>query len=297
MDGPPQLRLSALTWSGHPTTVCGDDEDEFIGTYAEAATVLLNVVGSSAELGTIEYTPATTTSFVYERHAYTSVMSSTVTYYGGAAALGENMSPLIRVCLPDRRPWPERFKKYIHNEEIERPLIGPPFKFWSIDWPGYGDGHRRWEPNALEWHAVALSPDLPGQPQDDVEPGSTEGRETDSTEGLGWQGEWAESLLQKQARNEPLGERTEIIWNSKQNPTWGVQVRLQPVRVVEREDSEYEMSPDVAAEVTPGISDYEVRATVLRVFIKSEEIARLREPEVEDEEEDSDNEYEEHSLD
>ncbi|KAJ6550664.1 hypothetical protein DFH09DRAFT_1168649 [Mycena vulgaris] len=250
--------------------------------------VVLNRIGSNPALGAIEYTPAKTISFNYERHAFTTVASSEITYYG--AIFGTNMSPLIRICFPDRHPWSERFKKL---ENIQRPLAGPPFEFWSVDWNG---GKGLGDPSDLEFHAVALSPDLPGQLADDVEPNFTEGREQDSSKGLGWQGAWVVALLEKQARAEPLGERTEIIWNSTQNPAWGMRVRLQAIQVVAREDDEDEVNEEEFADIpsSPGISDYEVRATIQRVFVRSEEIARLREPEdpePEDEEEEMEDEY------
>ncbi|KAJ7673438.1 hypothetical protein B0H17DRAFT_1183229 [Mycena rosella] len=133
-------------------------------------------------------------------------------------------------------------------------------------------------------HTVALSPDLPGQLRDDAEPGYTEGREQDSQKGLGWQGAWAVRLLELQARKQSLGERTEIIWNSQHDPTWGVQVRLHAVKVVARKDDEHEVDEEDDV-MSPGISDYDVRATILQVFVKSEEIAYLRQPDEEDEEE------------
>lgn len=149
----------------------------------------------------------------------------------------------------------------------ERPLSGPPFGFWNYDWPGYG-GDGSWEPSRLERHAIALLPDLPGELSEDAEPG------WDECYSLGWQGAWAFALLQRQGNNQPLGERTDIIWNLAQ--TWGVQVRLQAVEVVEREDdSDDETDSDVAEEMTPGITDYTVHATVLRVFVRTEEIGRL----------------------
>ncbi|KAJ7082999.1 hypothetical protein C8R44DRAFT_894638 [Mycena epipterygia] len=269
-DAPPRLLLSALTWNGWPTTVTESNGAEIIGTYVQSAAVPLDKGGMNVALGTVEYTPVTSTSFSYTRHAFTGTASSEVTYYG--AILGDNMPPLIRICLPGRLPWPERFTTVGY---IERRLRGPPFEFWDVDW----HGEAGLEPNALTLHAVSIpGPDLPGQPQADVEPSSEDGREPDSYEYLGWQGDWATALLKKQDRHESLGERTDIIWNATENPTWGVQLRLQAIKLTERVDDEDE------SEDSRGISDYDVRATILRVFVKSEEIERLREPDSEPEE-------------
>ncbi|KAJ6550665.1 hypothetical protein DFH09DRAFT_1319847 [Mycena vulgaris] len=250
------------------------DGDKHIGTYEEAAAVLLDRVGSNGDLGAIEYAPATPTSFIYQRHAYNMRVSFEVLYSG--AILGENISPLIRICRPDRHPWPERFTE---SEDIRRPLVGPPFQFWDLDW---NQIEGELEPNQLRPHAVVLSPDLPGQLADELEPARTPvEREPDSSKGIGWQGAWAVALLEKQARKESLGGITEIIWSSEQNPTWAVEVRLDVVRVVECEDYDDEMSEDedddedTPALLIRGISDYEVHASVLRVFVKSEKIAQL----------------------
>ncbi|KAJ6550608.1 hypothetical protein DFH09DRAFT_1086556 [Mycena vulgaris] len=232
---PPQLRLSALTWSGYPKTWCAGDGDEHISTYAEAAAVRLNFVGPNADLGAIEYAPDAPTSFVYH-------ISDTRAPWDirpqDAAILGQKISSLMCKCRPGRHPWPERFME---------------------------------------------SDQLAG----DVEPRSTAGGKLDSSRGVGWQGAWMVALLEKQARRESLGRR-EIIWSSEQNPTWAVEDRLDLVcpdfkaaRVVECQDYEDERSEDEDEDGdTPtlparGISDYEVRATVLRVFVMSEKNAQL----------------------
>ncbi|KAJ7083000.1 hypothetical protein C8R44DRAFT_753603 [Mycena epipterygia] len=236
-----------LTWNGYPKTVCRDDyEEEHIGTYSQSTAVRLNKGGMNVELGAVEYIPVAPTSFRYTRHTFTGTAHSDITYYG--AILGDNMPPWIRICLPGCLPWPERLVPS-ESENIEKSLTGPPFVFWDTDF-NWEDGST--QPD-LALHAVSISgPDLPASP--------IHGR------AWGWQGDWATALLERQDRHELLGERTEIVWNTKENPTWGVQA----IELTERLDDEDENSR--------GISDYDVRATVLRVFVKSEGIARLRDP-------------------
>ncbi|KAJ7877005.1 hypothetical protein B0H13DRAFT_744422 [Mycena leptocephala] len=284
MDAPPQLLLSALTWSGFPTTWCAGDGDELVGTYAKSATAQLNKAEINAELGAVVYTPATQTSFQYARHTNTSTSSSEVTYYG--VTCGENMPPLARICLPGRLPWPERFKRADPHSYPQRPLKGPPFDFYTMDWT------EDTGINPENLHGLTFSPDLPGQPENDTAPIFTGGREQDSSVGLGWHGNWATALLEKQDRGQLLGERTEIMWDTKEDPTWGVQVRLQAIQVTEVDPDMYEeVDPDeYEDEESPvhsrGISDYEVQATILRVFVKSEGFVRLQEPdEIQDEDE------------
>ncbi|KAJ6516987.1 hypothetical protein DFH09DRAFT_1099254 [Mycena vulgaris] len=186
-----------------------------------------------------------------------------------------------------KRPWPERF---MESEWIQRPLPGPPFKFWDLDWNGEGG---QWYPIQLKPHAVVPFPDLPGQLAGDVEPRSTAGGELDSSRVVGWQGACAVALSEKKAHEESLGGREEITWSSEENPTWAVALcadyhDFKVVRVVECEDYEdYEdesMSEDFEDEdkagdtstlPARGISDYEVRATILRVFVKNKKIAQL----------------------
>jgi hypothetical protein len=164
--------------------------------------------------------------------------------------------------------------------------------------------------NPENLHGLTFSPDLPGQPENDTAPIFTGGREQDSSVGLGWHGNWATALLEKQDRGQLLGERTEIMWDTKEDPTWGVQVRLQvnfrdsrqtlnELTLVSQAIQVTEVDPDMYEEVDPdeyedeespvhsrGISDYEVQATILRVFVKSEGFVRLQEPdEIQDEDE------------
>ncbi|KAJ7505762.1 hypothetical protein B0H11DRAFT_1976065 [Mycena galericulata] len=271
MDAPPTLLLSALIWSGVPTTMAaGDGVDEHVGTYIEALSVQLNKGENDSALGAVEYVPATPSVFEYRRHAFTETAPSEVTYYG--QILAENMPPRIAICLPGRVPWPERFRRC---EYLERSRRGPPFLFCDEDWSGEHGLHPE-----TDFHGIAIvTPDLPGQGEGDVQPVSDEGREPDSTKGLGWRGAWATALLERKDKGEPLGERTEIIWNTSENSTWGIQVRLQALRVEETMDEDTEEATDPR-----GISEYDVRATILKVFVKGEELTRLRQPQPEEDE-------------
>ncbi|KAJ7637913.1 hypothetical protein DFH06DRAFT_1138565 [Mycena polygramma] len=278
-DAPPHLLLSALTWKGSPTTWFAGNDDELIGTYyTESANVQLNKVGTNTEMQAVEYSPATPTSFQYTRRAEMGLSGSTVTYEG--ATFGENMPPLVRVCLPDRLPWPEKFK---HSDEMGRPRAGPPFEFYNIDW----NGHTGIHPEYLG--GLTFSPDVPGQLADDMLPEADLGHEPDSTVGLGWHGNWVTTLLEKQDRGEPLGERNEIVWNKGEHATWGMEVCLQALKATEMDPDLYE---DVEApeDRSRGISDYEVRATVLRVFVKPNEFLQMHEPDEDSESEDEDDE-------
>ena len=124
-DAPPQLLISALAWIGEPTTWLSGELPEHIGTYREVATARLNRLRMATELAAVEYTPASETSFQYTRHANVGTSSSTVTYEGGV--FGENMPPLVRICLPSQQPWPERFKRseYYDDDDVRsgRPSV------------------------------------------------------------------------------------------------------------------------------------------------------------------------------
>ncbi|KAJ6550572.1 hypothetical protein DFH09DRAFT_1086516 [Mycena vulgaris] len=180
------------------------------------------------------YAPAAPMLFVYQRHAHTMEYSSE-----DGAIPGGNIPPLTRICHPDRHLWPERFME---------------FKYWY--------------PSQLEPRAVGLSPDLLGQLARDVEPRSTAGGELDSPRGVVWQGAWAVALLEEQARKELLGGEGD--YKRIRHGLWKL-----AVRVVECEDYDDEMSEDEdKGEDTPnlsarGISDYEVRVTILQVFVVS----------------------------
>ncbi|KAJ7727372.1 hypothetical protein B0H16DRAFT_1779373 [Mycena metata] len=245
-DAPPQLILSALIWDGFPTSWIAGDDDKHVGTYTEEVSV-------RTEFRAIEYAPAAPARF------------NDLTEEG--AIFGENIPPLLRIALPGRLPWPERFSS---SNWVNRPLNGPPFKFYNINWE---DGS--WEPSALDVHSVRFTPDLPGQSAEDVEPIRTWG---DPCTRLGWRGPWVTTLLEKQDARQPLGDRTEILWDSmgKWIPTGsgrqninGILVYSTTIRVIELTDYDDD-SP------SRSISDYEVRATVLRVLVKGEGFVRLQ---------------------
>ncbi|KAF7365572.1 hypothetical protein MVEN_00430600 [Mycena venus] len=266
-DAPPHLLISALTWTGWPTTWSAGDGSEHIGTYREAATGRLNRLGIDAGLGAVEYAPVTELVFQYTRRAFAGTASSEIAYYG--KIMGDNIPPLVRICLPDRLPWPERFRR---SRGIRRSLSGPPFEFYDEDWKG----ETGLDPDRLR--GLAFSPDLPGQLVDDADPDGDAGHEQDSWVGLGWHGAYATALLERQSRGEPLGERTEIVWDSRDDAhaTWGVQVHLQALKVTEVDAyvyTEVENPPDAR-----GISSYDIRARVLRVFVREGEFVRLRQP-------------------
>lgn len=60
------------------------------------------------------------------------------------------------------------------------------------------------------------------------------GGEEDSSVGLGWHGHWVTALLENRDCRQPVGERTEIVWNyhtinwdSEPIETWGAELRLE----------------------------------------------------------------------
>ncbi|KAJ7644483.1 hypothetical protein FB45DRAFT_1053233 [Roridomyces roridus] len=269
-DAPPQLKLSALTWSGLPTTFAMGYGTEYVGTYNKAVAVQLNKSGHNAEHDTVEYIPAAPTSFEYTRHAFPDTVDSEVVEYG--ALLANNMSPLFR---------------------LKRPCKGPPFKFFDEDWDRGVNGLH---PDELKHGSLEFTaPDLPVQGQVNVEPGS---EDDESDESSGWQGEWAALLLERSDRKESLGEpRTEIAWmegreslQSSSTKMWGVELRLEALRVSEVDEFEDESDPNPSRRA---ISNYTVRATVLRIFVKSAELTVLAEqPEVSGSEDAVEDEYE-----
>ncbi|KAJ6584496.1 hypothetical protein B0H19DRAFT_387697 [Mycena capillaripes] len=159
--------------------------------------------------------------------------------------------------------------------DMLRKTEGPPFLFFVDD---FNNGHGI-DPDMMGGASGIdiRRPDLPGQTGE-------------------WYGAWAPTLLEKQKRQKPLGERTQVIWNATTNPTWGVEVRLEALKVEENED--LDLDGDEAEDdggPMKGISGYEVRATVLRVFVKDEEFKRLQEPD-EIEENEGEEEYGDESM-
>ncbi|KAJ6451641.1 hypothetical protein C8R45DRAFT_90262 [Mycena sanguinolenta] len=280
-DAPSSLLLSALTWTGDPTIWCADEAEEYVGTYNEAAAVELNKSGITTQLGVVEYTPERPVVFQYTRRAQVGKVS----FDAACALFGNNMAPLVRICLLGRLPWPERFGRH-HGLDHDRRRTGPLFHFWSADCLD----ETGLNPECL--HGLTFAADLPGQP----------GNNSDSiVDCLGWQGSWVTALLEKQDQDQPWGERNEIIWNvspkEDQIPepaTWGVEVCLKPMQITELDPDIYEDKDDPVP--SRGISSYTVRATILRVFVKSEWFVQQSNAveSNEDEDEDMDSEEEDY---
>lgn len=86
-------------------------------------------------------------------------------------------------------------------------------------------------PDALE----LTQPDLPGQPGEsaadlisawDEEADTRSFFESDSTEGMGWRGQWVQDLLTKQKQRNPLGVRDkELRWTH--DKSWAIDVKLE----------------------------------------------------------------------
>ncbi|KAJ7166448.1 hypothetical protein C8R43DRAFT_1163143 [Mycena crocata] len=216
---PPQLLLSALTWSGKPVVYDADDSDERVGAYSEAANVILNNVKNPTTPGIAEYVPDRPTSFRYRR----------CTVDGNGHSCGDAMSPRVNICLPHRRPWQEKFNPVESSADSRE----PPFEFWVSDWNQEQGIHPEED---LGGQSIC-GPDLPGQ-NDQLEGTNYWDERRDHK----WSGDWVTALLEKQERREPLDERTETVWkfNATPNstvPTWGMEVRFQALRVVEFDDS------------------------------------------------------------
>ncbi|KAK7023047.1 hypothetical protein R3P38DRAFT_2957229 [Favolaschia claudopus] len=290
-DPSPRLSLSAIIRDRAPTVWCaGDDYDELLGTYCEAANVTRTLLKGkmNIELAAIEYTPAAPYSFDYMRHAYVGANGSTVTYEGDV--FGENMSPLIRICLPDRRPWPEHFRRSAHERKYPH---GSSLPIFADDWQGSNDIHPESSlQKKLQKRSVELVPDVPNQSLEDMEPVVGSGREQDSTVRLGWHETWATAMLENRDHYHPLGNMTDIFWDPAEE--WGVEMHLQ--RHFDQVMSVNEVEPWIYEEQdedsdpleSRGVESYEVRATILRVFVKNSWFIRARqEPENQDEEDTS----------
>ncbi|KAJ6516982.1 hypothetical protein DFH09DRAFT_1099249 [Mycena vulgaris] len=100
---------------------------------------------------------------------------------------------------------------------------------------------------------------------------------------------WLERFMESKYSPDLLREAGWILragWAGKEPVRLRCWRSKPPVRVVECEDYDDEMSEDEdEGEDTPnlparGISDYEVRATILRVFVKNKKITQLRVPDV-----------------
>ncbi|KAJ7644490.1 hypothetical protein FB45DRAFT_297232 [Roridomyces roridus] len=275
MDVPPQLMFSALTWDGWPSSSSGDDGDVDVGTYKEAASVRLQKRGPSAiERDALEYVPVATTSFKYERRAYTGNVADD----GSRAVVGLGISPaVLSICLPGRVQWPERFPPCpAHQDPVPRSLTGPPFEFYTVDFSWdttyWEDSDTKLSPDGL--HGLYLTgPDLPWQGQQDP---------FDADDWYPWTGDWVTALLEqkdkRKNKNQPLGEMKKVFWTYDR--MWAVEMRLEAVQVREFEeggDSDEEGEDDEKNDER-SISDYTVRATVLKVLVKKEGLDRLHEP-------------------
>lgn len=107
---PPNLQMSVLIWKGEPTTydVEGNDLLDYVGAYVCAASSSLIYTGWDNVHQALQYAPSSgPVAFDYERHAFIGTASSQITYYGGIIA--DDMSPKVRVCGTNEKPWPEMF--------------------------------------------------------------------------------------------------------------------------------------------------------------------------------------------
>ncbi|KAJ7722062.1 hypothetical protein DFH07DRAFT_783951 [Mycena maculata] len=225
-------------------------------TCESVSNITLNKGGMNIAFGAIEYAPVVPTSFTYTRHATTGTQSITET------------------CLPGRIQWPEKLKK---RDDIYGFLTGPPFEFYEEDWEDE-DGLKPC------LHGLAMEgPDLPGQLQSERWPNCY------CDISMGWQGAWAITLLERQDCKQPLGERTETVWSADNN--WGMEVRFQALEIEEYE-SGYVQEYELEDAEERAISDYNIGATILRVFVKHAGSMCLERAEEEEEEEEYDSEDE-----
>jgi hypothetical protein len=104
MDFPPCLSLSVLAWSGFPVKVTPDDDDRYVGSYDQTVKVLLAKLNVNEATGIVEYVPVKRTRFVYTRECYAGPWSSEP-----GEVLDEAFSPIMRIRLPGKNPWPESF--------------------------------------------------------------------------------------------------------------------------------------------------------------------------------------------
>ncbi|KAJ6451643.1 hypothetical protein C8R45DRAFT_1083686 [Mycena sanguinolenta] len=255
---PPQLLLSVLTWTGKPTFWTAGDSDEYIGSYIDAMTVQLNKTGINTRFKTVEYTPVTPAVFQYKRHAHVGEWPD----IWESAVFGADIPPLVRICLAGSLPWPEQFNNSSLNDDVRNHLYKN-FQNSSID---------LYRKTAHGMDGIRLSFDLPGQPEHDC-PNLAYGHELEFSVGLGWHGPWVMALLDRQDQDQPLGVEEKIVWDTGNNitrqTTWGMQVRLQVIDITELNPDVYEEVDDDDAVPSRGISSYEIRATISRVFVKN----------------------------
>ncbi|KAJ7162994.1 hypothetical protein C8R46DRAFT_1102161, partial [Mycena filopes] len=185
---------------------------EHVGTYDEAASVQLKLsriveLQGRGQTHFVEYIPLglpRATTFEYSRHAFVGVVDAEV-------LIAQNMAPWMRICLPGRRAWSQRFQP----SGAERPIAGPPFIFYETDWM-YPEGIHA----EKDFDGLTFSPDLPGQ----VNTGHGLTQEC-----LGWHADWVAALLERQDLDlpRPLGAMTRLFFNDTTHATWAVEVYLQ----------------------------------------------------------------------
>ncbi|TFY80297.1 hypothetical protein EWM64_g3721 [Hericium alpestre] len=126
----------------------------------------------------------------------------------------------------------------------------------------------------LEQHRAALEESVDAESSDNEEhPGLRHGLDY-----TGWSGNWTRTFIERARSGKTLIPLEKIIWDKKN--TWGIKVKLEPMRksvTVERimfDDDTDEDEDDETKIRTytglrkPRLESYQVRATVIDVFIR-----------------------------
>lgn len=106
------ISLSVLTWTGQPTTMCGDGDDleRYVGCYDEAThTSSWTLSGWGEKYEAYRYSCRVPITWKYDRDAFIDVAGSSDIYYGGIIDTLD-LHPILRIFKVGGNAWPETFK-------------------------------------------------------------------------------------------------------------------------------------------------------------------------------------------
>lgn len=246
-NGPPPLpplgshtlQLSTLLWEwrGGPTDVIYDTEPALMGTYAAGPggriALDLDAPWSPDHAAFVYRLPEMApVRLRYTRRTFVGNQSSEITYYGGIISFqdecsGQTIGPKLRIHDIHESAFPDTLPQLAYAPSAGRGP-GPPFDLYNQDRLAGGDS----DASTIGCEGFALNvdaQDLPGQGWNDTDlhvlsHSDDERVCVDDYEWLGWQGDWLAGLLQKRARDQDMGTRTEIKWCA--GKIWGVELQF-----------------------------------------------------------------------
>jgi hypothetical protein len=298
--------LSTLVWKGDPKVFEAGDEDQKLGMYlSPRSECRLHLEGWSEEHNALSYAPANNEDYnvVYSRAQYIGLLGSTFTYEGNI--LNQDRCPLFFLHQQGTSAFADLRIKTPEDDHDSDPVPRvrqkvPPFEFIVSDEP---------EPFAIEGifssldYVTIVEPDLPGQTATiEYDSDGTESDPSDSDVEIdgqrltGWGGKWARELLQLSEAGLPMTSLRRIIWSGFEEKKWGIEFILdvswssylycdaflnipsfQPVpgSIVKADPQDFDLAEPLR-KWKPTIRSYEIKATVVQIFVKPEYVMQLK---------------------